>query len=97
MRFSRFLTTIIIGFTIQGFSQESEFANEANRESSSDTATIIKQLVTNWNKAHNNKDIELFSEIFDNSVMFYQTQMEKEVCLDKKRQLFEKYPTLNNK
>lgn len=52
----------------------------------------IKDLVQNWNDAHNSQDIGVFSTLFSNTVLFYQTQLDKNTCVEKKLSLFKKYP-----
>lgn len=51
-----------------------------------------RQLVRDWDKAHNTKDIALFAGLFDSSVLFYGTKYKRTQCLDSKRKLFVKYP-----
>ena len=66
-------------------------SGKSNQIISSDTI-FFKQLVNNWNKAHNLKDVDAFSNLFNNSVLFYQKQMDKNSCIEKKLSLFKKHP-----
>lgn len=59
---------------------------------SGDKTTDFKQLVQDWNKAHSSKDVGVFSNLFDNSVLFYGTQQDKNACIENKLSLFKKYP-----
>lgn len=52
----------------------------------------LKQLVVDWNEAHVTKDVDVFSNLFDRSVLFYGTPMDKDKCIKSKRFLFKKYP-----
>jgi hypothetical protein len=52
----------------------------------------MKQLVQEWNKAHISKDINVFSNLFDNTVLFYGTQKSKKSCIESKSSSFKKYP-----
>lgn len=49
-------------------------------------------LVQEWNDAHMSKDKNVFSNLFDNTVLFYGTQMSKNACVKSKLSLFKKYP-----
>jgi ketosteroid isomerase-like protein len=62
--------------------------------STNKTTEIIdfKKLVVNWDKAHNSKNVASFSNLYDNSVLFYGTQMDKNACIESKLSLFKKYP-----
>lgn len=60
-------------------------------ESISDTADL-KQLVADWNKAHSSKDVGVFSNLFENSILFYGVQQDKNTCIESKLSLFKKYP-----
>lgn len=59
---------------------------------SGNNTTDFKQLIQEWNKAHNLKDVGIFSYMFDNSVLFYGKQLEKNACIENKLSLFKKYP-----
>ena len=52
----------------------------------------FEKLVSDWDKAHNTKDVAAFSNLFDSSVFFYGTQMDKNACIESKLSLFKKYP-----
>ncbi|MAM28697.1 MAG: hypothetical protein CMC13_06705 [Flavobacteriaceae bacterium] len=55
----------------------------------------FKALVNNWNKAHSDKDLEIFSKIYSDSVLYYGSVLNKNACLKDKLRLFEKYPDFN--
>ena len=63
----------------------------AKYSSNSDT-TNFKQLVEKWNNAHSTKDVGIFSNLFDNKVLFYGRQQDKNTCIEGKLSLFKKYP-----
>ena len=65
--------------------------NNNNNTKTADT-TDFKKLVADWDKAHNSKDVAAFSNLFDNSVLFYGSQMAKNACIESKLSLFKKYP-----
>ncbi len=60
-------------------------------ESTSDT-TNLKKLVADWNKAHSSKDVGVFSSLFDNSILYYGVQQDKNTCIESKLVFFKKYP-----
>jgi hypothetical protein len=64
--------------------------NQIN-DATSDTADF-KQLVAEWNKAHSSKDVGVFSNLFENSILFYGVQQDKNTCIESKLSLFKKYP-----
>ena len=47
-------------------------------------------LVNKWNKAHSTKDMAAFSELYDNSVLFYGKQKDKKDCIGTKLALLKK-------
>ncbi|KAA2238809.1 DnaJ domain-containing protein [Chitinophaga agrisoli] len=53
------------------------------------------KLVDDWNKAHNTRDISLFFVLFDNSVLLYGTQSDKNTCIESKLSLLKKYRYFN--
>lgn len=53
--------------------------------------TDFKALVTDWNVAHNKKDIELFKKLYAANVVFYQTDLSRDECAEKKNTLLQKY------
>ena len=67
--------------------------NSGNKinESTSDIAEF-KQLVADWNKAHSSKDVGVFSNLFENSILFYGAQQDKNTCIESKLSFFKKYP-----
>lgn len=52
----------------------------------------FKLLVENWNKAHLNKDVAVFTELYNNSVLFYGIQKNKNECVEIKLTLLKKQP-----
>ncbi len=52
----------------------------------------FKKLISDWNKAHNSKDVAIFSDLFDSSVLFYGTQTDKNACIESKLSLLKKNP-----
>ena len=55
----------------------------------------IKKIVINWNDAHNNKDMVVFSYLFADEVNFYQTKLSRNTLIQKKTDLLKKYPDFN--
>ncbi|WP_177764282.1 nuclear transport factor 2 family protein [Flavobacterium sp. I3-2] len=45
-----------------------------------------------WNDAHLSKDSAKFSDLFDDSVLFYGLDLEKKSCIENKKNIFSKYP-----
>lgn len=66
------------------------FSCKPNESSSSEGK--IKELVSNWNKAHNEKSIGSFDELYAAEVQFYLKKLSKNECLEEKLNLFKKYP-----
>ena len=64
--------------------------NKTN-EPTNEKADII-QLVTDWNTAHSSKDVGVFSNLYENSILFYGVQQDKNACIENKLSLFKKYP-----
>lgn len=67
------------------------YGGTKSKQTSSDNVDI-SALVNEWNKAHASKDIEILSNLYDNSVLYYGTQIGKKSCIESKRSLFRKYP-----
>ena len=61
-------------------------------ETNSFENTNFKQLVESWNNAHNSKDVAVFSNLFDNLVLFYGTQLDKNTCIESKLTFFKQNP-----
>jgi len=55
-------------------------------------ATDFNVLVQKWNKAHLTKDVGVFSNLYDNKVLYYGTSLGKNLCIESKLTLFKKYP-----
>lgn len=54
----------------------------------------LKQLSQNWIIAHSSKDITLFSSLYDDFILFYGTEKNKNSTLAAKLRLFKKFPDL---
>jgi len=65
--------------------------NNRSGKKSMDT-TDFKVFVQDWNNAHSSKDVGVFSNLYDNSVLFYGTMKEKNICIESKLSLFKKNP-----
>ena len=63
-----------------------------NNSKSNDGVNDFKILVAKWDKAHNSKDVAAFSNLFDSSVLFYGTKLDKNTCIENKLSFFKKYP-----
>ncbi len=53
--------------------------------------TDFSELVNEWNSAHNSKDVEVFENLYASNVVFYQTDINKNKCIEKKSSLLKKY------
>ncbi|MFC4677120.1 hypothetical protein [Dysgonomonas termitidis] len=62
------------------------------REATEKTIEELRKLVFQWNDAHLSKDTGLFSDLFNGIVLFYGTQLDKNICIEKKISLFSKIP-----
>ena len=49
-------------------------------------------LVQTWNKAHSSKDVGVFSNLYDDKVLYYGYSLSKNVCIESKLSFFKKYP-----
>lgn len=65
-------------------------SNPNKIDDASDLASV-KKIVNDWNEAHNNKDIGLLSNLYDNSVKYYGRNREKNDCVDNKLSEFKKH------
>lgn len=68
--------------------------NNSSRKDHPDTKakeTDFAKLVTEWNDAHNSKNIEVFKKLYADDVVFYQTDLNKNKCVEKKSMLLKKY------
>lgn len=63
-----------------------------NPETMASDIANFKKLVSNWDIAHNTKDITVFSNLYDNSILFYGIRSDKNACIESKLSLFKKYP-----
>lgn len=66
-------------------------SKENSKSSTADTADFNK-LVSDWNNAHSSKDIGVLSNLYDNSILYYGTQKDKNSCIENKLSFFKKYP-----
>jgi len=60
-----------------------------------DAITNYQKIVRDWNDAHNSKNSDMFSALFSREVEYYHTVLPKNVCIQKKKDLFRKYPDFN--
>lgn len=51
----------------------------------------FKKITLDWNNAHSSKDVSVFSNLFDDSVMFYGLKKSKNDCIEAKLGIFRKY------
>lgn len=79
-----FTFVLFLTVTFVGCSKSSNSKREASED--------FELLVNNWNKAHSSKDVAVFSELYDNSVLFYGKQKDKNDCIETKLSLFKKQP-----
>lgn len=63
-----------------------------NQQPKNDSSTSEEAIISQWNLAHNERDIEIFSNLYADEVNFYQKEMPKNKGLDEKLKLFEKHP-----
>lgn len=63
-----------------------------NLNQNSPNSPNFNELVENWNQAHLSKDIGMFSNLLDSSILFYGKTLDKNSCLEIKLSLFKKYP-----
>jgi len=54
--------------------------------------TGIREVVSSWNKAHNQINEDTFNELYAPTVLFYANYLDKKVCLEKKLSLLSKRP-----
>lgn len=54
--------------------------------------TTLKQLVQEWNQGYLSKDVNTFSHLFANSILFYGLQQNIDECIQSKLSLFKRYP-----
>lgn len=66
--------------------------NNSDKNNQVNNSVDFKQLVQKWNKAHSSKDVATFSTLFDNKVLFYGMQYDKNSCIEDKLSLFKKNP-----
>jgi hypothetical protein len=56
-----------------------------------DGSATLKKITLDWNNAHSSKDVSVFSNLFDDSVMFYGVKKDKNDCIEAKLGIFRKY------
>lgn len=66
-------------------------SKENSKNPTSDTDDFNK-LVSDWNNAHCSKDIGMLTSLYDNTILYYGTQKDKNSCIESKLSLFKKYP-----
>ncbi|MBL0202185.1 MAG: hypothetical protein IPP81_19115 [Chitinophagaceae bacterium] len=70
--------------------------NNQNKNNSKSTtagdANDFNKVVSDWNNAHSSKDIGVLLNLYDNSILYYGTQKDKNSCIESKLSLFKKYP-----
>lgn len=77
------------------FNKETETVVNKNDISNRDYQmgnSYFNTIVQEWNKAHLSKDVGVFHNLFDDTVLFYGTQMDKSSCIESKLSLFKKNP-----
>ncbi|WP_290698695.1 hypothetical protein [Lacinutrix sp.] len=52
----------------------------------------MKDLVVKWNDANSSKDIEILSEMYDDSVLYYTVNKSKNNCIQDKLEFYNKHP-----
>jgi hypothetical protein len=80
---------VIVFFTVLSVSVYSQSIDVSKK--------AVRSLVERWNQAHNDGDQENFSELYASTVLFYCQELTKDKCINKKKTLFEKYPTFNQR
>lgn len=86
-----FVGLVLCSFLLISCSSNSK-TNDNNSNTETNNATNFNIIVQEWNKAHSSKDVGVFSNLFDNTVLFYGAQMDKNSCIESKLSLFKKYP-----
>jgi ketosteroid isomerase-like protein len=76
--------TVFLLFSCNNNSKKNQADSEQNQ------STDFKELVQDWNDAHNNKDFDKFIELYNADVNFYQTNLTAEECKEKKESLLNK-------
>src|SRR5690554_2650316 len=69
------------------FNKETETVVNKNDISNRDYQmgnSYFNTIVQEWNKAHLSKDVGVFHNLFDDTVLFYGTQMDKSSCIESK-------------
>jgi len=92
--------------TTQAKSKNKKVENYENKETISDInsdeteakpdlkvlQTEFTPLVELWNQAHSLDNIDIFYQLFDNTVLFYGSKLSKNECIAKKQSSLNKYP-----
>ena len=84
-------TVTSIAFPSLSFSTKELFKN-SNRQQVNKDNTFFINLVEQWNKAHNDKNIEQFGNLYAKEVLFYTELTNNPSCIEKKMQLFKRNP-----
>ena len=89
------ITSLLLIFAI-AISCSSPKPSDNNEETTTSEVqpddTDFSALVKEWNKANSAKDYEALSGMFDNNVLFYGTQLNKNACVENKQMAFKKSP-----
>lgn len=56
-----------------------------------------RHIVMNWSNLHNSPQVELFRELFSDTVFFYHKFLTNEDCVREKERLLKKYPSFSQK
>lgn len=61
-------------------------------DTKSSDSVNVSAFVNEWNKAHESKNVEVFTKLYSNNIIYYGKQKDKNYCLESKLSLFKKYP-----
>jgi hypothetical protein len=67
-------------------------SSPSSSENEAETAKSIDAWVRQWNLGHNERDISILTELYADSVLYYQTFLSKNNCLENKLQFFRENP-----
>lgn len=80
----------LVSITVFLTNYKSHGGIRSNRQSSD--SINVAALVNKWNKAHASKDVGIFSDLYNKTILYYGTQKDKNYCIESKLALFRKYP-----
>jgi hypothetical protein len=69
--------------------------NKNNSKSTTGDKEDFNKVVSDWNNAHSLKNIGVFTNLYDTSILYYGIQKDKNTCIESKLALFKKYPDYN--